>query len=719
MCVIIKAYKLRRIIMKNKRLLMNIARIIFILTIICSLLVFSFVGCSDTPEPTPEPTPAPTPEPTPEPTPPPTPAPKTEADLLTELNASIATALANNAPDTPHEIMVVLNAAHVDFEPFWEANEAAGHKMGMDITTKRFVIIDPNNLDAITTKENIFVPVMSAEDYTFITTNGFSLYLIGPFSGTEIALTGAGLDVGANAGIETITYTGATEAHSVVIRTNGGDLRINAANDTVKHYGEAREVDITAIAMSSYEENGVTSGLALNAGKVVVGAKGYVAQLAVDKDATASTVAIVNNGNLIFVDIIDYKDDYNHDMLTPAQKDEAAAKAFVATVETSDELSGTINIGLADTLRTLAILQCQGYVTGPINISITADINLSGGMWIPFGAQMSVGTTYPFEGSINGNGHKIIGLNDTGFMEIPINDSQTIKGSGEAYGFIAMAKNDVTISNLTFENVNITKGNAKSCAAVIGQAGKQGGYKANVVLKSVSVTGAISAADKTAALVAYTNGSDADGGHNLDFNSDNPTYTKVVIDDCHVDASITANQFRAGGFIAQIGQNGVCEIKDSSFAGSVTVNQANDSLGIYSGAFIGFTPSVYYELKIENSFVAESATITDPVVGDECPRTISFKYKPSDKDESYEVDLGYRTIKIGDKVIIGHQGQSFLYREETGDNPRTVNTKGSTITDSVLTITSAGFRTVKHIVEEPVLNDHDGLTSYGEIELLQ
>ena len=62
-----------------------------------------------------------------------------------------------------------------------------------------------------------------------------------------------GFDAGYNTNIESISYKNTGAAKTSTIRTNGGTLTINAANDTVKHYGNADSVNIIAVASTSYQ----------------------------------------------------------------------------------------------------------------------------------------------------------------------------------------------------------------------------------------------------------------------------------------------------------------------------------------------------------------------------------------------------------------------------------------------------------------------------------
>ena len=75
----------------------------------------------------------------------------------------------------------------------------------------------------------------------------YSAYLKDGFAGeNSVALDGVahGIDVGNNGNVTSITYT--TEAaQSVIFNTKGGTLTVNAANSDVKHYGEAKVVNVS------------------------------------------------------------------------------------------------------------------------------------------------------------------------------------------------------------------------------------------------------------------------------------------------------------------------------------------------------------------------------------------------------------------------------------------------------------------------------------------
>ena len=91
--------------------------------------------------------------------------------------------------------------------------------------------------------------------------NPYSIYWNGDDLGA-ITVTGVGFDVG-NANVASVTYTGASEARVVVIRTNSAstNLSVNAPLDTVTHYDEVGNVEIIDVDPNhSYHEHGTVTG---------------------------------------------------------------------------------------------------------------------------------------------------------------------------------------------------------------------------------------------------------------------------------------------------------------------------------------------------------------------------------------------------------------------------------------------------------------------------
>ena len=90
--------------------------------------------------------------------------------------------------------------------------------------------------------------------------------------------------------------------NEVVIRTKGGSLTIDAASDTVHHYGDVDEVLIKAIANASYHENGkVKTRLVINQGHAVIEQQGEVPEVDV-QNATGAVKVTANTETLIIAD---------------------------------------------------------------------------------------------------------------------------------------------------------------------------------------------------------------------------------------------------------------------------------------------------------------------------------------------------------------------------------------------------------------------------------
>ncbi len=121
----------------------------------------------------------------------------------------------------------------------------------------------------------------------------YSNYLSGEWSGT--IETGLGVDVGANEGLD-VKYTN-SNAQTVMFRTNGGTLTIDAPNDIVNHYGTAVKVVITEVKDSSYHLYGeVLGNIELAKGRVVV-EDGASASTILVTSATAADIKIDVNNN--------------------------------------------------------------------------------------------------------------------------------------------------------------------------------------------------------------------------------------------------------------------------------------------------------------------------------------------------------------------------------------------------------------------------------------
>ena len=139
------------------------------------------------------------------------------------------------------------------------------------------------------------------------TTNVYSQYISGTDYTADVTVS-TGLDVGDNTGIKNVTYSHTGTAQSVVVRTDGGKLTVNAAADTLKRFGTADSVQITAIAPQSYHEYGTVIGnIELASGRVVMESGSTAAAISIiaaANDITSGTATIAVDSKTSNVSVV-------------------------------------------------------------------------------------------------------------------------------------------------------------------------------------------------------------------------------------------------------------------------------------------------------------------------------------------------------------------------------------------------------------------------------
>lgn len=129
----------------------------------------------------------------------------------------------------------------------------------------------------------------------------FSLYL-NDSANVQTANIVVGFDAGNNTGVQNVNYDRSSvqnaTAQTVVIRTNGGNLTINAELDTVKHYGTANIVNVQSVASNSYHENAISTFVKIAKGRIVVEEKAQVGNIYIPETTNTVIVATRNNVEL-------------------------------------------------------------------------------------------------------------------------------------------------------------------------------------------------------------------------------------------------------------------------------------------------------------------------------------------------------------------------------------------------------------------------------------
>ena len=387
----------------------------------------------------------------------------------------------------------------------------------------------------------------------------YSSYIAGTNVTGDITAS-KGVDVGENTGISSINYTNTGTSQSVVIRTNGGKLIVEAPKDHVEHYGLAKEIVVTAVSDTTYVEHGTVAQMTVAENqKVKIKTTAVVVQL----NNKSANVSVEGNGYV--------------GALAANSKDLASGTVG----------GDTIQVGTYDKLQALALASTLNISLNGKTIELTADIDLTGKVWTPFGFSEQA----PFDGIIDGKGHAIKGLSSAGYTHDKNAwiTNETNKNTGPAYGFVCIAK-DATIKNIRFVDVNMDVENGIAVGAVVGDA-----RGTSLTIDNVTVNGTVKAMDKVGGFVGLA-------GYNVSSNFGltikNSTNNANVIAEC----SISEKYNRAGGFVGGLGGGDMCKtinFNNCTNNGNVTVtgnkekesNQSNAGLRVMAGGFIGSTNS--------------------------------------------------------------------------------------------------------------------------------
>ena len=212
-----------------------------------------------------------------------------DVSLTTQMNTILqANEVTDGKNATPHEAVEELVAGGLDVTKLTPT--ANDYNYVWDSTQNRIFLLDedkkvvsPTNLKASSNAVNLFAFVGKESELN--TLKEYSHYLKDGYD-TKTITTSTGLDVGNNK----INATYKTDSDmAVTIRTNGGELTVNAKNGVVSHYGTAMNVKVEAIKGESYHEYGIVDGtLTLESGHVQVEKNAEVASVVASKSADVS-----------------------------------------------------------------------------------------------------------------------------------------------------------------------------------------------------------------------------------------------------------------------------------------------------------------------------------------------------------------------------------------------------------------------------------------------
>ena len=239
---------------------------------------------------------------------------------------NLNTALAADAENGTHATMTeALTAAkNFGFDVDKINAKVGGNEILWDSYNDCFVYIDEGEVTYIPdskTKGNpadyqLWKIYDKAADIPATTAQKYSIYLADNNATALNSTLAVGFDAGQNTKLTEVTYVGAGSAKEVAINTNGGKLIVDAATDTVNHYGKADSVLIKAVdSTHCYNEYGSVDYIEVNKGKVVIQSRAVINYVEVkpaqDADNTNLIVDTTKQPSVTIVATEEAKDKVN------------------------------------------------------------------------------------------------------------------------------------------------------------------------------------------------------------------------------------------------------------------------------------------------------------------------------------------------------------------------------------------------------------------------
>lgn len=287
-------------------------------------------------------------------------------------------------------------------------------------------------------KGDLYITTRKAE--VFADYPGYSYYFASDISGDITLKEGSCLDTGEFALNGNVSVK--TNKDVEIQGTINGTITVDSANGKITNYSVVKNVVIVNTAVTSYHERGHVEAMEIQnslTGKVVL-----------ENDAYVET--LTNNNN--------------------KAKGKVESKGYVKAVaaESSDdsvkvtETGYVLEIGTYDQLVNFRNKVNAGASYSGMTVNLTADIDISERAWTPIGAAYRKdidANAKVFQGTFNGQGHKITGLTNTGFKISSVfkgSNKTTPEGYSEyVFGLFGSVYN-ATIKNIVMANVNIDLG---------------------------------------------------------------------------------------------------------------------------------------------------------------------------------------------------------------------------------------------------------------------
>lgn len=213
--------------------------------------------------------------------------------LVRNLNTSLAIASdGSNGKSTMYETLNDLKDQGYDITKL--SPTSAGSDIVWDSNKNQFVLVMQNGEYYTGTtyedyKESDYYKLWKIYTNTDVSNSKYSVYLSNTDLTGEVTVNGVGFDAGENTGISKVTYNSDNDRANT-IRTNGGELVVNAPDGTVNHYEKADKVTVIAVAGHSYHEYGKVEGtITIQAGHISVEKTAEVSSIVADVKSSENT----------------------------------------------------------------------------------------------------------------------------------------------------------------------------------------------------------------------------------------------------------------------------------------------------------------------------------------------------------------------------------------------------------------------------------------------
>lgn len=397
---------------------------------------------------------------------------------------------------------------------------ADGNVFAWDKANNQIVYLDKKNPDKPIfqakeigdNKGDLYITTRKAE--VFADYPGYSYYFASDISGNITLDEGSCLDTGEFALNGDVSVK--TNKDVEIQGTINGTITVDSASGKITNYSVVENVVIVNTASTSYHERGHVGAMEIKdslKGKVVLENDAYVEKLTNNK--TNGTVESTG-----YVKAVEGKD----------------------TSVTATQSGYVLEIGTYDQLVNFRNKVNAGASYSGMTVKLTADIDISERAWTPIGAAYRDkidANAKVFQGTFDGQGHKITGLTNTGFKISSVysgrNDTTPHEYKEYVFGLFGSVYN-ATIKNIVMANVNIDlacdekeKVVGDSVGAIVGFAA--GDETTGVTIENCKVlSGSIVGYDAVAGIIGRTYSA------------------KTTISNCENAATVTAIR-RAGGIL--------------------------------------------------------------------------------------------------------------------------------------------------------------------------